>query len=219
MRLCSFRGKFVRANSSRLVILLTFVVTTLFLLGRNDLFKDGDNHSLDNDFVLPISQLALNSALSKQENIDSPSYKVQERIYQITTRLQTTNQFSPSARKTDKRLLLELKRYRTFVNEHNSRQQVMNADVFSSTLMENSLVIVVQVHNRPDYFEYLIQSLRTARGISGALLIISHDFFSEEMNRLVKTINFCKVRNDESRSLLDKHNSIMQYVSVGLHSF
>ena len=54
---------------------------------------------------------------------------------------------------------------------------------------------IVQVHSRPDYFEYLIKSLRGAKGISDALIVVSHDLFSEEMNRLVGTIDFCKVSN------------------------
>ena len=57
----------------------------------------------------------------------------------------------------------------------------------------NSIVIVVQVHKRITYLRHLIVSLAQARDISKTLLIFSHDFYDEEINELVQSIDFCKV--------------------------
>ncbi|CRL07477.1 CLUMA_CG020445, isoform A [Clunio marinus] len=55
------------------------------------------------------------------------------------------------------------------------------------------MIIVIQVHTRITYLRHLIVSLAQARDISKALLIFSHDFYDEEINELVQSIDFCKV--------------------------
>ncbi|KAG7259677.1 hypothetical protein CRUP_021682 [Coryphaenoides rupestris] len=70
------------------------------------------------------------------------------------------------------------------------KQFVLNADRFPE---EPQLVLVIQVHDRPDYLRLLIRSLEATAEVQGFLLIFSHDFFSEEINSLVQQISFCKV--------------------------
>ncbi|XP_029352192.1 alpha-1,6-mannosyl-glycoprotein 2-beta-N-acetylglucosaminyltransferase [Echeneis naucrates] len=72
----------------------------------------------------------------------------------------------------------------------NFKQWVHNADRFPG---DPQLVLVVQVHNRPDYLRLLIQSLEKAAEVHSFLLIFSHDYFSEEINSIVQGITFCKV--------------------------
>lgn len=72
----------------------------------------------------------------------------------------------------------------------NHQQLVLNADQFPG---EPQLVLVVQVHNRPQYLQLLIRSLQRAAEVDGLLLIFSHDYFSEEINALVQGITFCRV--------------------------
>lgn len=72
----------------------------------------------------------------------------------------------------------------------NLKQCVLNADKFPG---EPQLVLVVQVHNRPEYLRLLTKSLRSADGVHDILLIFSHDYFSEEINAIVQEITFCKV--------------------------
>lgn len=72
----------------------------------------------------------------------------------------------------------------------NYRQRVFNADSFPA---EHALVLVVQVHNRPEYLRLLIRSLERADGVHNFLIIFSHDFISEEINAIVQGITFCKV--------------------------
>uniref|UniRef100_A0A8C7YV50 Si:ch73-91k6.2 n=1 Tax=Oryzias sinensis TaxID=183150 RepID=A0A8C7YV50_9TELE len=72
----------------------------------------------------------------------------------------------------------------------NYKQCVLNAEKFPG---EPQLVLVVQVHNRPEYLKLLIRSLERAAEVHSFLLIFSHDYISEEMNRIVRGITFCKV--------------------------
>ncbi|XP_028997023.1 alpha-1,6-mannosyl-glycoprotein 2-beta-N-acetylglucosaminyltransferase [Betta splendens] len=72
----------------------------------------------------------------------------------------------------------------------NYKQRVHNADKFPG---DPQLVLVVQVHNRPEYLKLLIKSLEKAAEVHSFLLIFSHDYFSEEIDAIVQRITFCKV--------------------------
>lgn len=72
----------------------------------------------------------------------------------------------------------------------NLKQCVQNAELFPR---DPQLVLVVQVHNRPEYLRLLIQSLEKAAEVHSFLLIFSHDYFSEEINSIVQGIKFCRV--------------------------
>lgn len=72
----------------------------------------------------------------------------------------------------------------------NFKQCVINAEKFPQ---DPQLVLVVQVHNRPEYLKLLIKSLERAAEVHSFLLIFSHDYFSEEINAIVRGITFCKV--------------------------
>lgn len=74
----------------------------------------------------------------------------------------------------------------------NHEQKVLNKDRFADR-SPDSIVILVMVHDRLEYLEYLIQSLGKADGISDALLIFSHDYYSEDINRVIRQITFCRV--------------------------
>lgn len=62
-----------------------------------------------------------------------------------------------------------------------------------SGLWPNGIVIVVQVHNRVKYLRKLLLSLSQSRWIEKALLIFSHNIYSEELNEMVYSIPFCSV--------------------------
>lgn len=78
---------------------------------------------------------------------------------------------------------------RQAVNAINEAQNILNMHLYNET----EFVIAVQVHNRLEYLSLLIQSLRRAKDIHKALVIFSHDDYSVEMNRLIRSIGFCKV--------------------------
>ena len=73
-----------------------------------------------------------------------------------------------------------------------SDEEIKNDEKFQP-LQNDSIIIVVQVHKRIIYLRQLISSMSKARDISETLLIFSHDFYDEEINELVQSIDFCKV--------------------------
>lgn len=83
--------------------------------------------------------------------------------------------------------------YRGIVFQMNFDQTLRNEEKFNSVHQKDDPVIVVQVHNRPEYLRLLIESLRKAKGIENVLLIFSHDFWSPEINNIVSSVDFCLV--------------------------
>ncbi|XP_061785595.1 alpha-1,6-mannosyl-glycoprotein 2-beta-N-acetylglucosaminyltransferase [Nerophis lumbriciformis] len=82
--------------------------------------------------------------------------------------------------------------YRSIVFQLNFDQTIRN-EKFKAARQKDDLVVVVQVHNRPDYLKLLVDSLRKARGVEGILLIFSHDYWSAEINKVVSSVDFCQV--------------------------
>ncbi|KAL7033575.1 hypothetical protein ACKWTF_007644 [Chironomus riparius] len=60
-------------------------------------------------------------------------------------------------------------------------------------ITNDSIILIVQVHNRSEYLRHLIKSLSNAYNISQTLLIFSHDYFDDEFNQIVNSIKFCRV--------------------------
>ncbi|XP_075147725.1 alpha-1,6-mannosyl-glycoprotein 2-beta-N-acetylglucosaminyltransferase isoform X2 [Haematobia irritans] len=78
------------------------------------------------------------------------------------------------------------------IAKYNDMQLVLNEYTFGP-LQNDSVIIVIQVHTRIIYLRHLIVSLAQARDISRVLLIFSHDYYDEDINDLVQSIDFCKV--------------------------
>ena len=74
----------------------------------------------------------------------------------------------------------------------NNKQRVINVDKFPP-LTNDGLVLIVQVHKRENYLKQLFESLKRAKGIDKVLLVISHDYFYDEMNAMVESVDFCRV--------------------------
>ncbi|XP_063242618.1 alpha-1,6-mannosyl-glycoprotein 2-beta-N-acetylglucosaminyltransferase-like isoform X1 [Bacillus rossius redtenbacheri] len=87
---------------------------------------------------------------------------------------------------------LNISDIRRSIECYNEAQAVLNEDVFGP-IQNDTLVIVVQVHTRVIYLRHLIVSLAQARDIDQVLLVFSHDFYDEEINELVQSVDFCKV--------------------------
>ncbi|XP_067847941.1 alpha-1,6-mannosyl-glycoprotein 2-beta-N-acetylglucosaminyltransferase [Heptranchias perlo] len=82
--------------------------------------------------------------------------------------------------------------YRGVVYQLNFDQTIKNQETVK-TRPQDDLVVVIQVHNRPEYLQILVNSLRKAKGIENVLLIFSHDFWSPQINNIVASIDFCQV--------------------------
>ena len=74
----------------------------------------------------------------------------------------------------------------------NHKQRVLNADKFPP-LSNDGLVLIVQVHKRENYLKQLFESLKKAKGIEKVLLVISHDYYYDDMNDVVASVDFCRV--------------------------
>ncbi|XP_075221975.1 alpha-1,6-mannosyl-glycoprotein 2-beta-N-acetylglucosaminyltransferase isoform X2 [Lycorma delicatula] len=78
------------------------------------------------------------------------------------------------------------------IERYNLAQIIHNEDLFGP-LQNDSLIIVVQVHTRLVYLRHLIVSLAQAQDIDSTLLVFSHDYYDEDINELVQSIDFAKV--------------------------
>lgn len=74
----------------------------------------------------------------------------------------------------------------------NKAQTIYNRYRFPP-LGEDGLVLIVQVHKRDGYLKQLLESLRVTKGIEKVLLVISHDYYYDDMNALIRSIEFCRV--------------------------
>ncbi|KAM8826868.1 alpha-1,6-mannosyl-glycoprotein 2-beta-N-acetylglucosaminyltransferase [Synchiropus picturatus] len=83
--------------------------------------------------------------------------------------------------------------YRGIVFQLNFDQTIRNEEKFKTARQKDDLVVVVQVHNRPDYLKLLVDSLRKSRGVESILLIFSHDYWSPDINKVVASVDFCQV--------------------------
>ncbi len=75
----------------------------------------------------------------------------------------------------------------------NEKQRILNADKFPPLSNDDGLVLIVQVHKRENYLKQLFESLKRAKGIENVLLVISHDYYYDDMNTVVESVDFCRV--------------------------
>ncbi|KAK1306233.1 hypothetical protein QJS10_CPA10g01782 [Acorus calamus] len=76
-----------------------------------------------------------------------------------------------------------------------SRNQLppRNLDRFPN-LVKDHIKIVLYVHNRPQYLQVVVESLSKVEGIGETQLIVSHDGYFEEMDKIIQGIWFCQVK-------------------------
>ncbi|CAG9790537.1 unnamed protein product [Diatraea saccharalis] len=78
------------------------------------------------------------------------------------------------------------------IQRNNDAQTIYNEDIFGP-VQNDTIIIAIQVHTRLTYLRHLIVSLAQARDIDKTMLIFSHDYYDEEINNLVRSIDFTKV--------------------------
>lgn len=83
--------------------------------------------------------------------------------------------------------------YRSLVYRLNFDQPLRNAGRFPARPGGPDVVLVVQVHDRAEHLRLLLESLRRAPGVENALLVLSHDLWADELNRLAAAVDFCPV--------------------------
>lgn len=70
-------------------------------------------------------------------------------------------------------------------------QKMYNIELFGQH-SKDAAIIVVQVHDKPDYFQELVNSLKSIKNIEEVTLIISMDKFSSDIDKIVSSITFCR---------------------------
>eukprot|EP01137_Pigoraptor_chileana_P012318 Opistho-2@64589 len=80
---------------------------------------------------------------------------------------------------------------REYVEALNGAQTVRNRQRFPSRPPDGP-VVVIQVHDRPQYFRLSIESLRNARGVENALIVVSHDYWNADMLEITWSIDFAQ---------------------------
>lgn len=82
-------------------------------------------------------------------------------------------------------------------NSMNKDQTIMNKHLcpWISQVADNAVVIVVMVHNRLSYFAEFLNSLKDIQNIEKSFLVISQDVFSDDIDRLLDSVDFmCFIR-------------------------
>ena len=129
---------------------------------------------------------AENRAESETTSTEVPSSSEGSPSVAVTTSAPTPSEGSPSESAPSPEEL------RKMVESINAKEVLLNADRFAS-LQNEDVVFIVQVHRRLHYLQSLIDSLRKAAGIDRVLLVFSHDYMDGEINKLIQSIDFCKV--------------------------
>lgn len=78
------------------------------------------------------------------------------------------------------------------VERLNAQAEVLNWDKYRPVHAETT-IIIVHVHKDVERLQYLIISLGQVRYIWRVLLIFSHSYYDDEINNLIKRIDFCRV--------------------------
>ncbi|CAH0719711.1 unnamed protein product, partial [Brenthis ino] len=78
------------------------------------------------------------------------------------------------------------------LEKYNIEQDLSNADRFEP-IGVGTTVIMIQVHKDIKRLHHLILSLAQVQGIHTALLIFSHSFYHPSINKLIRSIDYCKV--------------------------
>lgn len=159
-----------RGIKSKLIIII--IVFFIYLLIQYD-------HSEKNS-----SQFLKKSTISQNEDRKSEfflkkNHTLREKIDQLNTELKINNFH----------FIRNLLKNEEFESKKLFNQTKMNYPSPNPKL----LVILVQVHSRLDYLKELINSLRETRYINETLLVFSHDLINEEIENLIKSIDFCSV--------------------------
>lgn len=172
---------------------LSFLVTSLNFLLRSDddieIYRNQDADSYEN-VESHLEDSEANSEDHFQWDREEVERRMMDQLYHKNGKV--GNGSRPDA--ADLPGNLTVSDVQNTIWEKNREQLIRNLDRFDLVVSESTIVIVVQVHNRPAYLRHLVRSLSRARNIEKTLVIFSHDFYSDELNKIVTSIDFCPVR-------------------------
>lgn len=192
-------------TSPKRFIKVVFIVSTVFfvLIQINFLLRNTEDDTIDSP-ALEHSNLSLGAhGRFAFHDIDAASFnredllnRLNEGRYNITRNNSNINMVEKNVDPVSNWSLprnLNISEIKRFSWDINKRQPIRNLDKFDLSASASTIVIVVQVHNRTEYLRHLVNSLRKAAEIEHTLLIFSHDYYSDELNDIVASIDFCLV--------------------------
>ena len=138
------------------------------------------------------SKLQLTDKHKVDDEVTSAA-KLQDNKVQVDDKLKTT----------DEMIIDPIIRMREQVNEINEKEVIINDEKFPAF----NLVMIIQVHRRTEYLKMLLESLRNAGDISKVLLVVSFDYYDEQLFSIVEKVDFCKVMT----------SFIMSYIIMSYH--
>ena len=189
-----YRGTTIHLFSTKLVLLVLFTVCSIFaVFSLHEIIALSSVKTL-NSFPLSNGHLDSNQPPTR---LPSKDHAAVLGTYTVITKAAVNENINKTPLEErlspNRSTSLDVERLREIIRTANLREVIRNKDKFGTDFSQSALVIIVQVHDRVDYFSHLLKSLSHAKGIEEALLIISSDLYSEEINRLVEEIDFCRV--------------------------
>ena len=143
---------------------------------------------------------------SSHRNAPSPPHLSSERTLEMIeegTNVSTLSPHHNTANRLNEQFTLDLlpsqmgpdsiQLLRDHIARLNQEQTVLNTDKFPPLADDDGIVLIVQVHRREGYLEQLFNSMRSVHGIENVLLVISHDYYYDDIMKLVQTVDFCRV--------------------------
>jgi alpha-1,6-mannosyl-glycoprotein beta-1,2-N-acetylglucosaminyltransferase len=180
--------------------MVLFVILNFHLLPpNNDPDTDGTapSYSIKTDSKAIHPSIQLETPLKNHPTETRPKFSVSDLIRSVHPRVViapgsnlTLDSLKPASLVINDTNLGEIK---VEIQRINREQRVNNLEKFGLALGPESIVIVVQVHDRIAHLKHLISSLSKVRGIENVLLIFSHDIYTREVNDLVQSVTFCPV--------------------------
>uniref|UniRef100_A0A8C7Y0K2 Alpha-1,6-mannosyl-glycoprotein 2-beta-N-acetylglucosaminyltransferase n=1 Tax=Oryzias sinensis TaxID=183150 RepID=A0A8C7Y0K2_9TELE len=176
----------------RKVVFLTLVVVVCGLA-----FWSSGRQKKSESREFPKDVEAVKKSSSTNNHVQVPATPATSQVSVQIPVVQTNETHQEKAKEKAKMIKADINNntlvYRGIVFQLNFDQTIRNEKKFKTARQKDDLVVVVQVHNRPDYLKLLVDSLRKARGVDSILLIFSHDYWSPEINKVVASVDFCQV--------------------------
>ena len=180
-----------------LLAIVGFLITNLNLLiqSSDSNFPEANNFIRGRSQFVRINQSSEHhiKGLGKQKYIRLPT-PTADHYHNVTSRDWIYNQeLSPLIQLNHSIDQLTFQQIQDHIARTNKAQHILNLDQFDLRVSSDTVVLVIQVHNRADYLKYLVDSLSKAKNIDKVLLIFSHDFYSTEVQQIVHNIEFSPV--------------------------
>ncbi|XP_037972038.2 alpha-1,6-mannosyl-glycoprotein 2-beta-N-acetylglucosaminyltransferase isoform X2 [Plutella xylostella] len=179
-----------------LVGLLCIWIQIMLAASSSGLDRDGDTtYSYTNDVTeTDVYTLITNDEIISRDmmNINETSEQVLALVPQELHKYLLVHPKNVTGNSTERAGPKNITSIRRAIERSNDAQTIYNEDIFGP-VQNDTVIIAIQVHTRITYLRHLIVSLAQAKDIERTLLIFSHDYYDEEVNDLVRSIDFTKV--------------------------